>query len=274
MITLLSLSGCKKDPPVSGVTGTDDYRLVPRAVALSEHCKGYYECLPGDYAAAVPGTRYPLLIFFHGGGEVGQDSTELDKVLKNGPLKLVKEGSFPGSFYVNGKNYRFIIFAPQLTSAEDTYPAEIDAMVEYAKQHYSVDASRIYMTGLSFGAGLCWNYVGQNASYARKIAAMVPIAAYINEARPEFKVDAAKAHIIAASNLPIWSTHNRSDNVCPLDWITNAHNLVKNSSPAPHPLPRLTVFDAYGHEGWTTTYDPSFRENNLNIYQWMLQYHR
>lgn len=101
---------------------------------------------------------------------------------------------------------------------------------------------------------------------------MVPIAAYINETRSEFKIDAAKAQIIASSHLPIWSTHNSNDPTCPLSWINNAYSLLKSFNP--DPLPKLTVFNSSLHEGWTQTYDPSFKENNLNIYQWMLQYHR
>jgi hypothetical protein len=47
-----------------------------------------------------------------------------------------------------------------------------------------------------------------------------------------------------------------------------------HNRPAPNPLPKLAIFDEWGHEGWTKTYDPSFKENNMNIYEWMLQYHR
>jgi predicted peptidase len=195
-------------------------------------------------------------------------------MLLHGPLKHVKNGSLPTSFTVNNKTYRFIIIAPQFSVSDAPYPDEVDQVIEYAKQNYRLDASRIYLTGLSHGGGVIWNYVGKNASYARKVAAMVTVAAYINEARDDFKINSSKAGVIAASNLPIWSTQNKNDNLSPLTWILNADSLVANHKPAPNPLPKLTVFDEWGHEGWTKTYDPSFKENNMNIYEWMLQYHR
>jgi hypothetical protein len=29
-----------------------------------------------------------------------------------------------------------------------------------------------------------------------------------------------------------------------------------------------------GHDAWTRATNPQFKENNSNIYQWMLSYHR
>jgi predicted peptidase len=273
---LTSIYGCKKQSSDLSQNPADlsPSTLTARATQLSAHCNGFYEYLPEGYLTSSSSSKYPLLIFFHGAGEIGSDSTQLSKVLKNGPLKHVSNGTLPASFTVNNTTYRFIIIAPQLTSSDNSFPDELDKIIEWAKRTYKVDQSRIYLTGLSFGAGVCWNYVGANANYAHKIAAVVATASYINEARTDFKIDNGKAHVIAASNLPIWATHNDRDNVCPLAWVINADSLVKKSNPSGKHLPKLTVFNAYGHEGWTQTYDPNFQENNLNIYQWMLQYHR
>lgn len=250
------------------------YSLAPKPIAISAHIKGYYEYLPEGYLTDPGSTKYALLIFFHGANEIGSDSTALGKLLINGPLKQVNNGNFPTSFTVNNKAFKFIIIAPQFTTSDAPYPEEVEQVIDYANQKYRVDASRVFLTGLSFGAGVCWNFVGKNSNYAKKIAAIVPIAAYISELKNDFKIDVSKSRIIAASNLPIWSTHNRNDNECPLSWVLNADSLVKSFRPAPKPLPKLTVFEQWGHEGWTTTYDPQFKENNLNIYEWMLQYHR
>lgn len=273
---IVLLTGCKKELNNTGadnVPGSPS-TLTAKPVALSAHCKGYYEYLPQGYRTDAAGTRYPLLIFFHGGMEAGQDSASLVKLLKNGPLKHAANNTLPLSFRVNGQNFKFIILSPQFMSADDSYPAEVDAVIEYAKRNYRVDTRRIYLTGLSFGGGMCWNYVGRSSNFANKVAAMVPVAAYINEYRPEFSVSGSMTSVIAASHLPIWSTHNKNDDVCPLSWITDAYSLLNSGDPTPNPQPKLTVFNAGGHEGWTKTYDPSFRENGMNIYEWMLQYHR
>lgn len=263
--------GCKKE--INSNIPPSPFTLTPKPIALTGHCKGFYEYLPEGYFSDG-NVKYPLLIFIHGAGELGSDSTALTNLLKNGPLKHVKNGSFPSSFSLNGKTYRFIIIAPQFTSGDSPCPDEMDKIIEYAKRNYRVDASRIYMTGLSFGGAVCWNYAGATPVYARKIAAMVPIGAYINESKSAFAIDASKASSIASANVPIWSTHNKGDDHSPLVWITNAYKLLSNYRPSMNPVPKLTIFTADGHEGWTTTYDPSFKENGLNIYQWMLQFHR
>jgi predicted peptidase len=276
-IVLALLFGCNKQTPLDIIQTTgpqSPYTLQPKGIALSEHCKSYYEYLPEGYTTSASNTKYPLMIFLHGGLELGNDSTELYKILKHGPLKHVSAGNFPASFTVNGQTYKFIIIAPQFTTSENSFPDEIDNIIEYAKRNYKVDASRIYLTGLSVGAGMAWNYVGKNSNYARKIAAMVPIGSYLQEAKDEFRINNGKAQIIASSNLPMWCTHNDGDDICPLSWEVNAINLVKSFNPSMRPQPKLTVFNAWGHEGWTQTYDPNFKENNMNIYEWMLQYHR
>jgi predicted peptidase len=275
IFSLFFISACKKEAaenPSSNNPNASPVSLTPKPVKIASHINGYYEYLPQGYSTDAAGTKYPLLIFFHGGAETGQDSTDLSKLLKHGPLRFVKNGTLPAAFNVNGKVYKFIIIAPQFSSSEDAYPGEVDQLIEYAKQNYKVDSSRIYLTGLSFGGGVSWNYAGKNESYAKKIAAIVPVAAYISELRDEFHVKPGKAQIIAHSNLPVWSTHNAGDNVCPLSWTVNAQNLLKTFSE--NPLPRLTVFNDNIHEGWTLTYDPAFKENGMNIYEWMLQYHR
>lgn len=273
-IALILLFGCKKEKQSSIVEPASPYSLTAKPVKISAHCNGFYEYLPEGYQTDASTTKYPLLIFIHGGGEAGSDSASLSGLLINGPLKFVKNGTMPKSFTVKNHTFRFVILAPQFFNADDPYSDEVEKFIEYAKQHYRVDASRIYLTGLSFGGGVCWNYVGKSFANARRIAAMVPIGAYINEARDEFKIDPAKAHIIASSNLAIWSTHNKGDDTCPLDWVTNAYDLLENSTPPLIPVPKLTVFNAIHHEGWTVTYDPTFKENGMNIYEWMLQFHR
>jgi predicted peptidase len=260
--------------PVSQPTPASPYTLTPKPVSISAHCNGFYEYLPEGYSTDPANTKYPLMIVFHGGSDTGEDSSALSKVLRNGPLKLAKDGTLPKSFSLHGQTYKFIILAPQYTSSGSTYPNEIDELIEYAKQNYKVDPSRIYLTGYSFGGGLCWSYVGASGSYASKIAAMVPIAAYINEEREEFKVNTTRAQNITSTNLPIWSTHNSGDRTCPLTWVVNAYAILNKTFPLPNPLPKLTIFSSDTHGGWTQTYNPLFKENEMNVYEWMLQYHR
>jgi predicted peptidase len=52
------------------------------------HSNAYYEYLPAGYPAA--GVKYPVMLFFHGSGEVGPGTAAtLPTVLRNGPPKLI-----------------------------------------------------------------------------------------------------------------------------------------------------------------------------------------
>jgi hypothetical protein len=37
---------------------------------------------------------------------------------------------------------------------------------------------------------------------------------------------------------------------------------------------KYSIFNSALHDAWSKTYDPSFAEDSLNVYQWMLQFHR
>jgi hypothetical protein len=47
-----------------------------------------------------------------------------------------------------------------------------------------------------------------------------------------------------------------------------------NEAPAPNPPAKKTIFPGSGHDAWTQTYWQEWRENGMNIYEWMLQYQR
>ncbi|MBS1567069.1 MAG: hypothetical protein JST39_21990, partial [Bacteroidetes bacterium] len=52
-----------------------------------------------------------------------------------------------------------------------------------------------------------------------------------------------------------------SDNF--IAWI-NAAN--------PKVAPKRTIFTSNLHDAWTKAQDPNYKENGMNVYEWMLQY--
>src|SRR5882757_3847863 len=96
--------------PRSGVQA-QYYSEAPRQVSINANCGGFYEFLPPGYSTGS-GT-YPIMIFLHGAGEVGNGGSDLSRVLANGPPKLITAGTFPTSFTVNGKAFTFIVICPQ-----------------------------------------------------------------------------------------------------------------------------------------------------------------
>lgn len=240
---------------------------TPRYVSMAPNTNGYYEYLPQGYNPSA-GEQYPLLIFLHGLGEQGSgNASALPAVLRNGPPKLISQGKFPASFTVNGKTFRFIVISPQF--AKWPKREEVYQMIGYLKSHYKVDPSRIYLTGLSMGGGVAWEYAGNpnDLSYIRQLAALVPVCGASFGAP-------TRAHVIAKENLPVWAFHNSDDPTVPVSYTNDYVNGINTYSPTPNPKAKKTIFNASGHDAWTKAYDPNYRENNMNVYEWMLQYSR
>lgn len=237
--------------------------LTAKSIVIDTNCHGFYEWLPADYDTG--NKRFPLLIFLHGMGELGNGNSELSKVLRNGPMKLIRDGQFPAAFNVNDTNYSFIIFAPQFLHWP--WPGTTNAVIDYALSHYKVDSSRIYLTGLSMGGGAIWECVGNSTKYAGMLAAIVPVCG-------ASLVDSIKAQRIALANLPVWATHNEGDKTVTVEYTDKYISYINNAAIPPRQPARKTIFQVPGHDAWTKTYDPLFRENGLNVYEWMLTHHR
>lgn len=237
--------------------------LNPVTKKVSAYIKGYYESLPVSYATQ-PTKKFPLLIFIHGKGEVGDGSaTALPKVANNGVTRLIKDGKFPNSFTVNGESHAFIVIAPQITTNAYTQaPVFIAELLEYCKKNYRVDESRIYITGLSMGGGMTWKAIGANAD---KFAAAVPICGSVTST-------VAEAQVIADNKLPVWATHNDGDPTVSVN-VTKGWN-TKLINQKTSPAPKMTLFVSKSHDAWSKTYDPNFKEDGKNIYEWMLSYKR
>ena len=110
---------------------------TPKTVYISDNIGGYWEYLPADYATS--GKTYPVLFFFHGVGEIGDGSTSsLQLVLKNGPPKLINNGTFPKTFTSNGKTFSFIVICPQMRTSQWKM-TDYNALIAYAKSKYRID---------------------------------------------------------------------------------------------------------------------------------------
>ena len=232
---------------------------TPRYVSTTSNSGGYYEYLPTGYNNSSQ--SYPLIVFVHGIGELGSGSAaDLPKLLNcwNALPRLIANGQFPATFNVGGQQQGFIVVSPQFKAWPSA--ADLNSVINYAVQTYRVNQNRIYVTGLSMGGGATWDFA---AAYPTRAAAVVPIC---GATWP----DLSKARAIASAKLPVWATHNESDPTVTSsytkDWVSN---IVNNGGNA-----KKTIFPTSGHDAWTKTYDPTYRENNLNIYEWMLQFQK
>jgi hypothetical protein len=238
-----------------------------RHISMTANTNAFYEYLPQGYSATGT-TLYPLLLFIHGMGELGDGSTaNLPKVLRNGPPKLINNGTFPTSFTVGGQTHRFVVLSPQFVGWPTS--VQIDAVINYAIANYRVDPKRVYITGLSMGGGVTWDYAGNssNLNYVQRTAAIVPIC---GASSPSIY----RSRTMANYNLPVWAFHNQGDPTAPVSYTNDYIQMINSIVPAINPTARKTIFQVNGHDAWTQAYNPAYKENGMNVYEWMLQYQR
>ena len=204
----------------------------------------YLHYTPKDYDAK--GTkRWPLMLFLHGAGERG---TDVQRVAIHGPMKLVKEG----------KNFPFIIIAPQCPEDQRWINDDLFAVLNHAEQEFLVDTNRIYVTGLSMGGYGVW---ALGVARPEKFAAIAPIcgggqvidvilAGYNKPVNP-------------VKSLPIWAFHGEKDAAVPLD---ESERMMKALKRIEATNAKLTVYPNVEHDSWTETY------NNPALYEWLLKH--
>lgn len=129
LMVCVSLMACKKDVSVidpgdnpgnpvnpGGNPANDIAETKPAiqkgiTVNVNGNIGGYMETLPARYDSTTK--KYPLLIFIHGIGELGNGASQLINVAWVGTSSVIKNGQFPPNFSVGGKNYSFIVISPQ-----------------------------------------------------------------------------------------------------------------------------------------------------------------
>lgn len=236
-----------------------------RNVSMASSTNGFYEYLPSGYNSST--SVYPLIIYLHGLDDVGNGDSELSQLLTKRLPDLIQDGDFPSSFTVGGQTHSFIVLCPQFENdaMDQPSPQQVNELINYAINNYRVNQNRIYLTGFSLGGGAIWEYAGESSANAARIAAIVPIAGFLAPT-------SQRAAVIAGANLPVWATHNDADPTAPSAWTADYVDLINANNPT---VPaKKTIFNSNVHGGYTRTYDPTFTENGVNIYEWMLQYQR
>lgn len=262
------IAGCKKsngqaEPPDTGPVETAPPVLVPITMNIHDKIGGFYLAHPARYNETTK--RYPLLVFIHGGGQYGTGGADLKNVLKEGIPKLLAEKKFPPAFEANGRQYSFIIAAPQFRNMPDN--DAVQAMITHARNNYRIDSTRIYLVGFSLGGRTVADFSAENA---RQLAAIVPISGVSS-----FNIS-GKGKAIGSSGLHAWAFHNKPDQV--FSWEDTNELITQINLNDPTMQSRITIFpDSTGvqyHDAWTKATDPAYKENGMNIYEWMLQFKR
>lgn len=183
-------------------------------------------------------TRYPLVLFLHGGGEGGDD---IQKVKKHGPPKHIAEG----------EKFPFILVVPQNPSEAQFWDdQQLISLLDVLQQNLPVDDRRVDLTGLSRGGFGAWRLAIQNP---RRFAALIPICG-----------GGPLPYVKRLKNLPTWVFHGARDRVIP---VSESERLVSGLKAAGGNV-KFTVYPEAGHDAWTETY------SNPEVFKWMLQQQR
>lgn len=261
--------------------GPSSGRQTMRPLGSTDAPNGFYEYLPPGYDAAHPA---PLLVFWHGLGEDGDGSAaQLPAVLRNGPPALISRDQWPS-------DRPFIVLSPQNASSCPSADGVRD-FLRWAFAHYSVDRSRVYLTGLSCGAIGVWSYLAAHLDDG-EITAAVTIA---GNGRAAWST-----HHCDLGQIGIWALHGTADETIDpddemftmtgfptddrpdfdrnasvqayADWLAAGSPMDMGLLACPSRRDaRLTLYPDVGHDSWTRTYDGSAGHD---VYAWMLSMSR
>jgi predicted peptidase len=251
--------------PPAKLDETEPPVLTPVTFDISTNIKGYYKSLPARYAESTE--KYPVIIYFHGGGQYGNGSTDLPMVLEEGIPKLISEKKFPPSFSVDSEKFSFIVVAPQFT--EKVGNDQVQKLVQFVKDSFRIDTKRIYLAGLSLGSRVLSDYAAYRPTEIAAITAMA--------GAPQIDDNLnAKCTAMVNAELPVWQFHNRDDSAWYYSEARRYMEVFNSLNPV---IPaKFTTFEVgtarLHHDCWTKGTDPAYKEDGKNIYEWMLQYTR
>ena len=186
-----------------------------------------------------PDKPCPTIVFLHGSGECGSDG-----------LKPVAVGIGSAiEFHVN--DWPFIVIFPQKQVTEHKWEEEdamVMAIVDKTRKEYNVDASRIYLTGLSQGGHGSWSI---GALHPDLFAAVAPICGWGDKEMAGKLV-----------KMPVWVFHGEDD---PVVKVQSARDMAKWIEEAGGSC-KMTIYPGVQHNSW----DKAYHEEKL--YDWFMQY--
>lgn len=185
--------------------------------------------------ARQPARGWPLLIFLHGSGERGAD---LNKLTVSGPPEQAAAG----------RDFPFILVAPQAERGESWDADAIEALRQHLVDSLPIDPDRVLVTGLSMGGYGAWNYA---ASYPDRVAAIAPVSGV---------GDTERARRVA--RVPVWAFHGKLDDVVPIAGDLAMVAAVRRVGG----WCRFTIYPDTGHNAWDEAYS-----DETGLYEWLLR---
>ncbi len=124
---------------------------------------------------------------------------------------------------------------------------------------YALDASRVYLTGISMGGYGTWSL---GLLHPEKFAAIAPICGG-GETIDVLLASRKKSKTL--KTLAVWAFHGAQDPTVPLE---ESEHMVAALQKAGVKEVDLTVYPEAAHDSWTETYE------NPELYEWFLRHER
>jgi predicted peptidase len=230
-------------------------RFEPRTFSGADGNKLNYRLLkPKDYD---PNRKYPLVLFLHGAGERGDDN---QRQLVHGMNDFASDevmGKYP-AFVVapqcpNGKKWVEVDWGAATHTAPDKPSTSLQLAFETLaalQKEFSIDDSRIYVTGLSMGGYGTWDAAERKPDY---FAAAAPICGGGDEGNAK-----------KLAKLPIWAFHGDQDGAVKVERTRRMIEAIKAAGGEP----KYTEYAGVGHNSWSQTY------RNPEFYAWLFAQQR
>jgi len=197
--------------------------------------------LPDDY---TPSKKYPVILFLHGAGEIGNDNTLQLNNIKN--------------MFTYNADYiaQSILICPQTriwwSLDYDSYGDGLGTLssamhlLEEVQGKYSCDKNRIYLTGLSMGSFATWDLLER---YGDVFAAAVPVCGGGNEM-------SASAYI----DIPIVMYHGTADPTVSFQSSQRTYDAIVAAGGT---KALLIPLEGVGHDAWKHAYA------DRNMFAWL-----
>ncbi len=161
--------------------------------------------------------------------------------------------SFPSDEIMTGEplDTLFDVGAEGLPVGWPLIENELLWMIDYVLKNYKADASRLYLSGLSYGGFGSWYMASK---YPERFAAVAPVVGW---GHPDLM------NSIAQNQIPVWAFAGGRDPVVRTKYFYTGINKLESLGLKEL---RFTVHEDMGHDTWTRVYSGD------DLYNWMLQF--
>jgi len=197
-----------------------------------------------------PAKKYPLVLFLHGAGERGTDN---EVQLVHGVRGFLERADKYPCFLVapqcpNNVKWVDVDWSADKHTLPETMSEPLRLSLEALdalQKEFSIDAQRIYVTGLSMGGYGTFDAVSRRPKY---FAAAVPICGGADEAQAKSVV-----------HVPMWLFHGAKDTAVKPERSRNMVAALKEAGGKP----KYTEYPNVGHGSWA----PAYKDDEL--YAWL-----